>query len=214
MNQKFLPLLLAAILLISACPLTALAGIIDGEITFQNIPWQSSFETVRSALTKEGLVSGNMQKFTDMGYYLKPFKKSVGTTSEVKGRMEATFKTQKPIAGYDTTYVSMTFASSEDHTQLVYARVSFECPNLEEAFYDLETKLKSIYGETKRTSKKVNNLPCKECVWFGENDTALWLYLYSDEDLTLHYGTLKAGEIIESLPKQSNHVDPTNTYGL
>lgn len=200
------------LLLIALLPSYALCAV-GQEIEFLGIPWESSVEDVRKTLRKEGYLSGTMQTFNDMGYYLKKQNNGVGLTSDGKARMEVTFVPAKQIAGYDT-YVSLTFAGDDTNSALVYVRITFKCENEQEAFEDLETKLAGIYGKTKRVKKKVNNLPVLEDVWFGEHNTALWLYLYDDDEPTLHYGKTNAKDIIKSIPAKSNHVDPKNTTGL
>ena len=217
--KKLIAMLLAAALLLSAgC---ALADV-DTEITFQDIPWESSMEDVHHAVLKKELAEAVLEDVYDSnsgGAYLR-YNAQYNThywesnQSDLLSWLEApwSFNKEKTIAGYNLDRLNFSFITENDETHLIYAEVKLDWKsNEEEAYADLQKKLTTVYGEGFHQADKNGIL--NYYLWKGADNTAVMLS-YNQYSLHLYYGMLDVEERLAQIEAQEEPVDPDDTSGL
>ena len=211
---------------------TALAY--DGEITFQGIPWGSSFDDSFKIMESNGFTTdeygvtlewlkNNGYPRSGSGSFLVPEESRNYMTGNVSQYTDVlscfqfemgTLAEDKKIAGYDISQIEFSFVSLGDDTKLITAAVRLKWENQERAFDDLHDKLSSVYGEAEH--KQDNNGIVNNYVWKGENNSIVLLD-FGQQFLQLYYGTADATEWLEQAQQEyvpTNTVDSSDTSGL
>ena len=209
-------LLVTVLLLNVGC---ALADV-DTEITFQEIPWESSKEDVYHIVLEKGLAQTEDEYIYESGNagdYLRYISQDnfVGKMwSDFLCQLEAnwSFNKDKKIAGYNLERLYFSFITENDETHLVCIEVNLDWKsNEEEAYADLQKKLTTVYGEGFHKTDEYGITDYY--IWKGANNTAVQLN-YSQRSLSLTYGLLDVDERLAQIEAQIEPVDPNDASGL
>lgn len=217
--KKWIAMLLATVLLLSAgC---ALADV-DTEITFQDIPWESSKEDVYHIMLEKGLAQTEdkyIYEYSSDGAYLR-YNTQYNThyweskQSDLLSQLDASghFNEEKKIAGYNLERLNFSFITENNETHLIYIEVELNWKsNKEEAYADLQKKLTTVYGEGFHQAD--TNGILNYYLWKGTDNTAVMLS-YNQSSLHLYYGMLDVEERLAQIEVQEEPVDSDDTSGL
>ena len=216
--KKWIAMLLVTVLLLNVgC---ALADV-DTEITFQDIPWESSAEDVLHIVYEKGLAetkTKDVYAFDDSGEYLRydSQKNYVEETwSDLLSQLAAPWyiNEEKTIAGYNLYDLRFHFITENDESHLICIDVSLDWKsNEEKAYADLQKKLTTVYGEG--FHQEDGNGVLKYSLWKGADNTAVMLSYYHHDRIHLFYGVLDVEERLAQIEVQEEVVDPDDTSGL
>ena len=217
--KKWIAMLLATALVLNVgC---ALADV-DTEITFQDIPWESSMEDVYHTVLEKELAEAYIEDVYDSyndGAYLR-YNTQYNThywessQSDLLSRLDASwnFNKEKKIAGYNLDRLNFSFITENDETHLIYVEVMLDWKsNKEEAYADLQKKLTTVYGEGFHQAD--TNGILNYYLWKGADNTAVMLS-YNQSSLHLYYGMLDVEERLAQIEVQEEPVDSDDTSGL
>ena len=232
--KKIIVVFMAAMMLLGLAG-TALAY--DAEITFQGIPWGSSYEEAGHILfdseffiiEEEIALQMDEKEFLQNVMYMsrctpcylieKKGAIRVDSSSDFKQvgyecNVYNPFGQLKSIGGYSFTPI-MYFAGNGENEALI--AVSLSAGSDKAMFDDLEKKLTSVYGDRKTgKAETLTGSKATYYAWLGSNNTCIWLF----NDLSrirLVYGTLDAESILNeylSAAPTEKPVDSTDVGGL
>lgn len=183
-KMSFLSLLVCLLVCISSLALAETNQAIGSQITFQNLPWGSSYATVKNAWDLKQTGS-NAYCNSSLFYYANGtsvYRKL--RTKDVAVRYSC--KSSTMVAGYEMR-VSFLFAYTvtspiqytNENTALI--AVEYFKKKAEDVYgvvSDLAGKLSSVYGPCSSTSTEPSVLgyPTYRWVWYGANNTFIVLY--------------------------------------
>ena len=203
------------------------------EITFQDIPWGSSVETVAEWVVQREEYSLSYDTAEKHLNWYSPWNKGSsgrdiilnadGTTLDGQAEYDygkalanwTTFGGERgdlagfSIAGYKMNTLYYDFTYDGETTGLISVGVSLECPNgADVAFADLQQKLRTVYGagdiDDENTYFKM-----------GADNTAV--LLRKNDDPILIYGVTNATELLDEIIGVEEPVptaNPSDTNGL
>lgn len=228
--KKVLAYLVAVILTCACCAMADSATDEMNEITFQDILWGSSVETVAEWVIQReeySLSYDTAEKL--LGWYM-PWNKGsswrsiilTGDGATLDPQVESSYEKALAnwstfggesgelagfeIAGYKLNELYYDFTYDGEKTGLISVGVSLECPNgTDAAFADLQQKLRVVYGagdiDDENTYFKT-----------GAGNTAV-LLRRNDEPI-LVYGVTNATELLDAAVRPTPTVNPSDTSGL
>ena len=208
---------------------------VDGEILFRNIPWGSSYATVKELLP--GLSSGYSSIYPEPVYHWAGGSESYKYENEHLTNDCSIYSTLQ-VAGYDAT-ASLLFAYTVtspikmENENSILIGAKYNITNLADpdgVANDLVQKLTSVYGEVSSTStgSTLGGYSLYYYYWFGANDTFIILKEMNggqakNNDVTISYGWRGSNEYIEAFDiaisaekalEESQHFNNGVTDGL
>lgn len=193
--KKALTVLLTALMLLGML-VTAFAY--DEEITFQGIPWGSSFDAVIEKLYESGLVDSSVQLIPKKAIGLETTMAEDGTLTQHyldNHADEALYSIyisnpQISIAGYPISEMAFQFAANEEQSELICVTLKTE-EQRDKAVYDTVTaELSSVYGKgTEKQSFGQWGDPCT--VYEGAEKTAVTFH----KNGMAYYNILQFGKL-------------------
>ena len=205
------------------------------EVTFLDIPWESSIEDTTALLEDKGVLTDP----TTLGYedyriiegpgnglVLTP--KSIANISNDYDRVlkdiilirEWGLNDDYKIGGYAISNMELLFMDDGSNTKLISVCINLETPSgydtVKDVFPDIKQKLTTVYGKLKKM-RFFGNVGCN---YKGNNDTGLCLLSQSliDNNIMLVYGRTDAVDLLKEAMKSVRDSNPdlstTNTNGL
>ena len=233
--KRVLALLMAVLML--ACGGSALADE-ERELTFQGVPWGSSFQETMQSLLDSGLLDSGLlvnnrnmsvQEYidkigtnADVTYLYSQENKEWDVTisggeyvckfwaySGVSGDYNISVPEDKTIAGYGIDRIEFSFVKQGEDTRLMTVQLHLDYQDAAAAYEDLRAKLSSVYGEGEHSEAH------KIDTWSGANHSMIFLR-HNGSSVELLYGTTDAEEWMKeaeaAIPKQE--IDGTDVSGL
>lgn len=211
----------------------------EGEITFRNIPWGSSFKTASkefaNAKSSMGKLDGNF--LTSYGNMIRDLHEvvawfpSINTERDELGMCGVVKYPEVQVAGYDLERIKLFFAyltnefgevrRTEKYTALFAAMYNISVPGGEydSTISDLKTKLVGLYGDLKTTyDGKKNGYGTKAYIWEGTNSTYVCLcdslnegFFSSTRDIFILYASTKYERKMKDLDDLISLIDKVNS---
>ncbi len=221
--KKGLSFLLAVMML--TC-LTGPALAYDGVITFQGIPWGSSFEEVLEMLKEKELIAPDDpdQEYAEL-YGGCDFIIAPDSTLEVYHyspsayppycatfvQMDGYIAYNKTIAGHPVFQVQYIFARDGEKTALICVHIEFGDASVQGVKQDILDKLTALYGE----SSGKTGYGEKTDIWYGAEDSCIlvsgdFMGYYFD----MYYGLLNGLDILQEFSENAAAAQANDMSGL
>lgn len=223
--KRVLALLMAVLML--ACGGSALADE-ERELTFQGVPWGSSFQETMQSLLDSGFLVNNrnisvqeMDRILNQGcgrflYFLDDYWCAFDCGEEYICNYPAysgndiSVAEDKTIAGYGIEEIDFSYVKQGEDTRLMTVKLFLDYQDGAATYEDLRAKLSYVYGEGEH-SEASGSID----TWSGANHSMIFLR-YNGSHIELCYGTADAEEWLEeakaAIPKQE--IDGTDVSGL